>query len=83
MRWMRNSAGKPDAMLTAAMIALAILLAKVLLAGLEVRGVRVGPAPDPGTIGALLLPTFGAYWARRNNVLARPGEPQSQEKERQ
>ncbi len=54
MTWLKNSRGKPDAMLTFSAATLAVVLGKVVFGGL-----------DAGTIGALLTPTLGAYVGRR------------------
>jgi hypothetical protein len=69
MFWMiRNSAGKPDSMLTFSIISLGTVLVKVLAAGLVVqlanKSVTIGGI-DGTTIAALLSPTLGSYVARR------------------
>ena len=73
---LKNTAGKPDAILTMSVAAMVIVLLKVLLGGfsvtledtLVVDGVKTVisfGAIDGTVIGALLTPTLGAYVARR------------------
>ena len=75
MIWIRNAQGKQDAMLTAGVAALGVCLVRVLLAGVTIGSYTFPPAPDAGTIAALLGPTLGAYVARRNGILSANGEP--------
>lgn len=71
MTWMlKNSKGKPDAMLTMGAAALIVVLLRVGLANLTIAGIAFGPGPDSGTILALLGSTLGSYVARRNGILA-------------
>lgn len=74
MRWLKNTAGKPDACLTMAVVCLAVVLVKLLIAGVVIFGHQLGTAPDGGAIGALLAPTLGAYWARRHTDAITAGE---------
>ncbi len=60
-----NSDGKRDFLLTASVTALATVLAKVLLAGVSFKGFTFGAAPDAALVGALLVPTLGAYTYKR------------------
>ena len=56
---------------------LAVVLAKVAVAGVVVAGVHLGTMPDGGAIAALLAPTLGAYVARRYtdaNATIAPGK---------
>lgn len=62
--WIKNTDGKPDAVLTMTMMAFLTVLFKVLLSGVSV-GVYVFGGIDAGTIAALLTPTLGAYVARK------------------
>lgn len=65
MRWMlRNSRGRPDALLTFAVAAVAVVLAKVLLQGVTVGTWSFGGI-DAGLVAAVLTPTLGAYTAKR------------------
>lgn len=69
MRWMiRNSCGKQDAMLTFCAIGLAVVVIKVLMAGVSLsdgaHSVTFGTI-DGSIIAALLTPTLGSYTARR------------------
>ena len=65
MKWMlRNSRGRPDALLTFSAGAVAIVFAKTLLHGVVAFGVTFGSI-DPGMVAALLTPTLGAYVAKR------------------
>lgn len=63
----RNSAGKPDAMLTFAWVTLHVVLLRVLLAGITVAGITCAGI-DTGLAGVLLSSTLGAYVARRNQI---------------
>lgn len=68
--WIKNSAGKPDAMLTFAVIAFLTVVFKFLFAGFatSIAGHDVSfGSVDAGTIAALLTPTLGAYVARRHS----------------
>lgn len=68
MRWIRNTAGQPDAILTFACVGFLIVIVKVLIAGVKLsifgHDVHLGDI-DGGVIAALLTPTLGAYVARR------------------
>jgi len=75
MSWMKNSAGKPDAMLTMSFIAFLVCAFRVLVSGLVVRQFSFG-ITDPVLLGAILAPTLGAYVARRyTDVNATPPPP--------
>jgi hypothetical protein len=68
--WIKNTDGKPDAMLTFAAIAFAVVIFKFLLAGVsfKIKGQDVSAGQvDASTIAALLTPTLGAYVARRHS----------------
>lgn len=63
--WLNNPDGKPDAVLTFSAVAFATVIFKLLFAGLALPaswkiGWTVQPI-DATTIGAILLPTLGAY----------------------
>lgn len=63
-----NTDGKKDAVLTMTVVTLAVVLVRVLFAGvkLTVAGVVLDVGPiDSGLVAALLTPTLGAYVARR------------------
>lgn len=69
MTWMlKNSRGKPDALITFSAAAVATVLVKVLLNGVSTT---IGAHPisfgtiDPTIIAAVLVPTIGAYTAKR------------------
>ena len=62
--WIKKSDGTPDASLTIAMVTMAVVLIKVLLAGAAIGPFSFGSI-DAGVIAALLTPTLGAYVARR------------------
>lgn len=65
MIWMmRNSRGKPDALLTFAVISVTAVLIKVLLNGVVFRSWNFGTI-DGNLAGAILLPTVGAYTTKR------------------
>jgi len=72
---MRNSHGHRDAMLTMAVTSLAVILLKVITAGMVIGTVQCGAMPDASVIGALLVPTLGAYVARRNRIASKGEEP--------
>lgn len=65
MTWMvRNSRGRPDALLTFAAGSVAVVLVKVLLNGVDVAGWTFGTI-DAALVGAVLIPTLGAYTTKR------------------
>ena len=66
--WMKNTEGRPDAVLTMAFVGFMIVAIKILFAGavIEFNGNKYSfGAPDASVIGALLGPTLGAYVTRR------------------
>lgn len=66
--WIRNTDGKPDAVLTMALWCLVVILVKLVFSGfaLTVGTWSIGAGSvDGGIIAALLSPTLGAYVARR------------------
>jgi len=64
MAWIRNSDGKPDAMLTMAIMAYAVVLVKVLVGGMVLGSFNFG-AIDPSIALALLGPATTGYVIRR------------------
>lgn len=70
MNWLKNSADRPDAMLTFAVIAFVICCLKFILGGssttIKGHDVNFGQS-DAASIAALLAPTLGAYVARRHS----------------
>ena len=65
MPWMKNTDGKPDAVLTFASFAMLVVLLKLLFAGAELNwpphfSFKI-LSIDAASIGAILLPTLGAY----------------------
>lgn len=75
--WIKNTKGKPDAMLTFAVIAFAVVILNVFLATfgtVTIFGATVTfTALSAGTITALLGPTLTAYVGRRFTGAAYPG----------
>lgn len=74
---LKNSAGRPDGMFTFAFFMVMIVGSKVLLSSIVVaigasKSIAFGPAPDAGTITAMLTPTLGAYVMRRNRIGSHP-----------
>lgn len=69
MRWIKNTSGKEDAMLTIAVIGFAIVVLKLLLAGNSImvsgNAYNFG-ALSAAEIAAILTPTLGAYVTRRH-----------------
>jgi hypothetical protein len=68
MLWIKNTDGKPDAVLTMATLGFITCILKVLLAGAALTlGAKTFAAGtiDGGIIAAILTPTLGAYVARR------------------
>lgn len=66
--WVKNSDGKPDAVLTFSLLAFLVVLVKFLIAGvvLDLNGVNYSFGTiDASVIAALLTPTLGAYVGRR------------------
>ena len=69
-RWINNTRGRPDAMLTLAIVGFAVAIFRFFLGGVNFSysGHTVNVAPsDGGSIAALLGPTLGAYVARRHS----------------
>lgn len=68
MRWMKNTDGKRDAVLTMTFIGFLVVIFKVLLSGAAIalgeKTFTFGEI-DAGIVAALLTPTLGAYVARR------------------
>lgn len=69
MPWIKNTKGEPDAMLTFATVAFAIVAINLLLSTfgtVVIAGATISfAALSPSVIGAILTPTLGAYVARR------------------
>lgn len=65
MIWMlKNSRGKPDALLTFSVLAVTVVLAKILLNGVVYKTWNFGTI-DANLVGAVLVPTLGAYTSKR------------------
>lgn len=66
--WIKNTSGKPDAVLTLTVIGFLVVIFKLLLSGISLEfdgnSYTVGDI-DASEIGAILTPTLGAYVARR------------------
>jgi len=69
MGWLKNTSGNPDSMFTFAVIAFAVVTAKILLAGWTLgwgdKNIEFH-AMDAGMAGVYLGATFTAYWARKH-----------------
>ena len=69
MRWMKNTSGKQDSMLTFAFIAFSVVTLNILLATfgrISFKGFELGlQAMDASTMTAYLGATFTAYVTRR------------------
>jgi len=69
MYWIKNTSGKPDAMLTFATLSFAVVTFNILLATLghfEFGRLKFSfESMDSGTMTAYLAATFGAYVTRR------------------
>lgn len=66
--WIKNTDGKKDAVLTMTLMGFLVILAKVLLGGveIEVAGAKYAFGTiDGAVVAAVLTPTLGAYVARR------------------
>jgi hypothetical protein len=66
--WIKNTDGKPDAVLTMTLMGFIVVLMKFLVSNivLNVAGHEITfGAADASAIGAMLTPTLGAYVARR------------------
>ncbi len=79
MRWMLlNSRGKPDAMLSIAVVSVAVVLVKFLFGGAVIswsgNSITLGQL-DAASIAAMLTPTLGAYVARRHTDSKAKDEP--------
>lgn len=64
MRWIKNSRGNPDALLSIVVVTMGVVLLKLLLAGIVVGKLAFGEL-DASVVAAVLTPTLGAYVARR------------------
>lgn len=67
-RWMKNTDGRPDAVLTMAFVGFLIVAVKFLFSGVEIEfnGTKYSSsAPGADAIAAILTPTLGAYVGRR------------------
>lgn len=65
MIWMiRNSRGRKDALLTFSVMSITVILIKVLLNGVNIKGWSFGVI-DASLVGAVLVPTLGAYTTKR------------------
>lgn len=64
MKWIKNSAGNEDAMLTLGVISLGVVLLKFFLSDMSFGPVTFGNL-DGGVILAILGSTLGAYVSRR------------------
>lgn len=66
--WMKNTSGRPDAVLTMAFIGFLVILFKIVLSNVSFTfgdlAFNCGSV-DAAIVGALLTPTLGAYVARR------------------
>lgn len=74
--WIRNTDGEKDATLTFALWAVLCVMFKFVAAGatltIGAKTFAAGAAPDGGVIAALLMPTLGAYVARRHTEANAP-----------
>jgi uncharacterized membrane protein YiaA len=81
--WIKNTVGKPDAMLTFASIAFAVVTFNVLLA--TINAFSIGEwdisfaAMEAGTLTAYLGATFGAYVSRRWTTARYDAKPDAEE----
>lgn len=64
MKWMKNSQGNEDAMLTLGVVSLGVILFKFLFSEMSFGSVAFGNL-DGMVIASILTPTLGAYCARR------------------
>ena len=81
--WIKNTSGKPDAMLTFASIAFAVVTFNVLLATISALSfgewdVSFSPM-EASTLTAYLGATFGAYVSRRWTSARYDDEPNTEE----
>lgn len=66
--WMKNTDGRPDAVLTMTFVGFIVVVVKILLGGatIEYDGTKYSFGElDAAVVGALLTPTLGSYVARR------------------
>lgn len=66
MKWIENTKGKPDAMLSLGVVSLAVILAKFALSEMSIGPIMFGQL-DGMVIASILTPTLGAYVARRHS----------------
>ena len=77
--WIKNTAGKEDAVLTMSFFAFVGVMVKFLFSGVSVslsagHSFSFGTV-DAGVIAAILTPTLGAYVARRHTEAKHPAAP--------
>jgi hypothetical protein len=66
--YLKNTTGKPDAVLTMAVVAFAVIMFRVLFAGMKFNfsgNMLEFSSIDAGLVGTILTSTLGAYVARR------------------
>jgi acyl-coenzyme A thioesterase PaaI-like protein len=74
MIWLRNSRGRPDALLSIATAGAVAVLAKVVIGGMVVGGWQAGTI-DSTLAGVVLASTLGAYTTKRIKIdHDKPGE---------
>lgn len=66
MKWIENTNGKPDAILTLSVISLAVVLFKFFFSEISLGPLQMGNL-DGGVVTAILAPTLAAYVARRHS----------------
>jgi len=66
--WIKNSNGKPDAILTFLTFWVGVMLLKYILEGLTLPHIGAIPHFDANTAMAVLVPLLGTYVARRHGL---------------
>ncbi len=79
MTWLKNTDGKPDAVLTFSAVSLAVILVKFIFSEITIGPLAMGNL-DAGVIAAILTPCLGSYCARRYTDKLNPNKDDSNAK---
>jgi hypothetical protein len=63
--WIKDTKGEKSATLTITVATVGIALLKLLLSGMEIKGISFGDFSGTD-FAAVVTPVFGLYWGRRN-----------------
>lgn len=71
--WIKDTKGEKSATLTITVATVGIALLKLLLSGMEVKGINFGDFSGTD-FAAVVTPVFGLYWGRRNMTIGKDKE---------